>query len=161
MADRFAHLLHGRGVRGPVQLLDDRFEGERHVGAGVAVGHRVHVERVEFVLMGAERVPVGRHDPSQVPRRQLLQDRHGWDRTAPTAILDRSIRSASKGSVMASVCEVCGKKPQFGMRISHSHRRTKRRWNPNVQKVRAVVNGAPKRLHVCTACLKAGKVQKP
>ena len=62
---------------------------------------------------------------------------------------------------MASVCEVCGKKPQFGMRISHSHRRTKRRWNPNVQKVRAVVNGAPKRLHVCTSCLKAGKVQKP
>ena len=62
---------------------------------------------------------------------------------------------------MASVCEVCGKKPQFGMRLSHSHRRTKRRWNPNMQKVRAVVNGSPKRLHVCTSCLKAGKVQKP
>ena len=46
---------------------------------------------------------------------------------------------------MASVCEVCGKKPQFGMRLSHSHRRTKRRWNPNVQKVRAIVNGTPKR----------------
>ena len=38
---------------------------------------------------------------------------------------------------MASVCDVCGKKPQFGMRLSHSHRRTKRRWNPNVQRVRA------------------------
>ena len=50
---------------------------------------------------------------------------------------------------------------QFGMKISHSHRRTKRRWNPNVQKVRAVVNGSPRRLHVCTSCLKAGKVQKP
>ena len=62
---------------------------------------------------------------------------------------------------MASVCEVCGKKPQFGVRLSHSHRRTKRRWNPNVQKVRAIVNGSPKRLHVCTSCLKAGKVQKP
>ena len=59
---------------------------------------------------------------------------------------------------MASVCEVCGKKPQFGMRLSHSHRRTKRRWNPNVQKVRAIVNGSPKRVHVCTSCLKAGKV---
>ena len=35
---------------------------------------------------------------------------------------------------MASVCEVCGKKPQFGMRLSHSHRRTKRRFNPNIQK---------------------------
>ena len=62
---------------------------------------------------------------------------------------------------MASVCEVCGKKPQFGMSISHSHRRTKRRWNPNVQKVRAIVNGSPRRLQVCTSCLKAGKVQKP
>jgi len=62
---------------------------------------------------------------------------------------------------MASVCDVCGKAPRFGMRLSHSHRRTKRRWNPNVQRVRAVVNGTPKRLHVCTSCLKAGKVQKP
>jgi large subunit ribosomal protein L28 len=62
---------------------------------------------------------------------------------------------------MASVCDICGKKPQFGMRLSHSHRRTKRRWNPNVQRVRAIVNGSPKRVHVCTSCLKAGKVQKP
>ena len=52
---------------------------------------------------------------------------------------------------MASVCDVCGKKPQFGMRLSHSHRRTKRRWNPNIQRVRAVVNGTPEagqRLHL-------------
>jgi large subunit ribosomal protein L28 len=62
---------------------------------------------------------------------------------------------------MASVCQICGKHPRFGMQLSHSHRRTKRRWNPNVQKVRAVVDGAPRRLHVCTSCLKAGKVQKP
>ena len=62
---------------------------------------------------------------------------------------------------MASVCEVCGKKPQFGMRLSHSHRRTKRRWNPNIQKVRAIVDGTPKRVRVCTSCLKAGKIQKP
>jgi large subunit ribosomal protein L28 len=62
---------------------------------------------------------------------------------------------------MASVCQICGKQPRFGMQLSHSHRRTKRRWNPNVQKVRAIVDGAPRRIHVCTACLKAGKVQKP
>jgi large subunit ribosomal protein L28 len=61
---------------------------------------------------------------------------------------------------MASVCEVCGKKPSFGMAVSHSHRRTKRRWNPNIQRVRAVVNGTHKRLNVCTGCIKAGKVQK-
>jgi len=64
---------------------------------------------------------------------------------------------------MASVCEVCGKKPQFGMRLSHSHRRTKRRWNPNIQRVKALVGDAgvtPKRLNVCTSCLKAGKVKR-
>jgi large subunit ribosomal protein L28 len=64
-------------------------------------------------------------------------------------------------SVMASVCELCGKKPSFGMSLSHSHRRTKRRWNPNIQRVRALVDGTPKRLHVCTSCLRAGRVQKP
>jgi large subunit ribosomal protein L28 len=61
---------------------------------------------------------------------------------------------------MAAVCDICGKKPFFGKRVSKSHRRTNRRWNPNVQRVRAVVNGTPKRLHVCTSCLKAGKVQR-
>ena len=47
---------------------------------------------------------------------------------------------------MAAVCEVCGKKPSFGMNISHSHRRTKRRWDPNIQKVRALVDGSQRRL---------------
>ena len=62
---------------------------------------------------------------------------------------------------MAAVCEVCGKHPSFGNSISHSHVRSKRRWSPNIQKIRAVVNGAPRRLHVCTSCIKAGKVTKP
>jgi large subunit ribosomal protein L28 len=66
-----------------------------------------------------------------------------------------------EGSPMASVCDICGKKPSFGMNVSHSHRRTKRRWNPNVQRVRAIVDGAPKRLHVCTSCIRAGKITKP
>ncbi|MEA2461569.1 MAG: large subunit ribosomal protein, partial [Actinomycetota bacterium] len=44
--------------------------------------------------------------------------------------------------------------------ISHSHRRSRRRWNPNVHKMRVVVNGSPKRLSVCTKCLKANKVRK-
>ena len=59
---------------------------------------------------------------------------------------------------MAANCEVCGKGPSFGHSISHSHVRTKRRWNPNIQRVRAIVSGTPKRLYVCTSCLKAGKV---
>jgi large subunit ribosomal protein L28 len=61
---------------------------------------------------------------------------------------------------MAAVCEVCGKHPSFGMSISHSHRRTKRKWNPNIQRVRAVVGGSQRRLHVCTSCIRAGKVTK-
>jgi large subunit ribosomal protein L28 len=61
---------------------------------------------------------------------------------------------------MASKCELCGRAPSFGMSVSHSHRRTKRRWNPNIQRVRALVNGSPKRVDVCTRCLKAGKVTK-
>jgi large subunit ribosomal protein L28 len=55
---------------------------------------------------------------------------------------------------------VCAKSPSFGHSISHSHRRTKRRWNPNIQTVRAMVGGTKKKLHVCTSCLKAGKVQR-
>gem|GEM_PF-417493 len=54
---------------------------------------------------------------------------------------------------MAAVCDVCGKGPGFGKSVSHSHVRTNRRWNPNIQRVRALVNGTPKRLNVCTKCL--------
>ena len=61
---------------------------------------------------------------------------------------------------MAKVCEICGKKPLFGNNVSHAHNITKRRWNPNLQTVRAVVDGTPKRITVCTSCLKAGKVTK-
>jgi large subunit ribosomal protein L28 len=61
---------------------------------------------------------------------------------------------------MAAVCDICGRSPSFGMKVSHSHRRSPRRWAPNILKVRALVNGAPKRLSVCAKCLKAGKVQR-
>ena len=61
---------------------------------------------------------------------------------------------------MAAVCDICAKKPFFGKRVSHSHRRTNRRWNPNVQRVRALVDGTPRRLNVCTSCIKAGKVTR-
>jgi large subunit ribosomal protein L28 len=61
---------------------------------------------------------------------------------------------------MAAVCEICGKGPSWGMNVSHSHRRTKRRWSPNIQRVRALVKGTPTRLYVCTGCIKSGKVVK-
>ena len=71
-----------------------------------------------------------------------------------------SIDLRGRSLVMAAVCEVCGKGPSWGMNVSHSHRRTKRRWNPNIQRVRALVGGAPKRLNVCTGCIKSGKIVK-
>ncbi len=61
---------------------------------------------------------------------------------------------------MAANCEVCGKGPSFGHNISHSHRRTKRRWTPNIQRVRAVFGGQTRRVDVCTSCLKSGKVTR-
>ena len=61
---------------------------------------------------------------------------------------------------MARVCHSCGKKPAFGQSRSHSMRATKRRFNPNLQKVRILHKGAPTRAYVCTRCLKAGKVTK-
>jgi len=61
---------------------------------------------------------------------------------------------------MARVCDVCGKGPRFGSRISHAHNVTNRRWDVNLQSVRAIINGAAKRIRVCTSCLRSGKVQK-
>jgi len=62
-------------------------------------------------------------------------------------------------SDVAAVCDICAKGPGFGMSVSHSHRRTHRRWNPNIQTVRARIDGGNRRrLNVCTSCLKAGKV---
>jgi large subunit ribosomal protein L28 len=63
-------------------------------------------------------------------------------------------------SPLAANCDVCGKGPGFGHAISHSHRRTKRRFNPNIQTVHAMVGKTPKRLNVCTSCIKAGKVTR-
>jgi large subunit ribosomal protein L28 len=71
---------------------------------------------------------------------------------------------------MGAVCLLCGKRPSFGNDISrlgknalrrHVKSRTRRRFNPNIQRVRAVVDGSVKRIDVCTSCIKAGRVQKP
>jgi len=61
---------------------------------------------------------------------------------------------------MSKVCAICGKKPSFGHNRSHSMVATKRRFDPNLQRVRAVIDGKPMRAYVCTRCLKAGKVVK-
>lgn len=61
---------------------------------------------------------------------------------------------------MAKVCEVCGRGPQFGNRVSHAHNVTKRRWNVNLQNVRAAVKSGSKQMRVCTSCIRNGKIQK-
>jgi large subunit ribosomal protein L28 len=61
---------------------------------------------------------------------------------------------------MAKVCDICGKRPVSGNNISHAHNRTRRRWIPNLQEVRAQVDGRTQRLTVCTSCIKSHKVQK-
>lgn len=57
-------------------------------------------------------------------------------------------------------CDICGKGVVFGQSVSHSHRRTNRTWKPNVRRVKAVVNGTPKTVHVCSRCLRSGKVSR-
>jgi large subunit ribosomal protein L28 len=61
---------------------------------------------------------------------------------------------------MTKICSVCGKGPAFGNNRSHSMVATRRRFDPNLQRVRILVNGAAKRVYVCTRCLKSGKVVK-
>jgi large subunit ribosomal protein L28 len=62
---------------------------------------------------------------------------------------------------MAQRCEICGKGPRFGSRISHAHNVTSRRFNPNLQRVRAILHGVQRRIRVCTRCLRSGKIVKP
>ena len=59
-----------------------------------------------------------------------------------------------------AVCNVCGKGVSFGIKLSHSHRRSNRMFKPNIQKVRTIVDGARKRVYVCTRCLRSGSIQK-
>lgn len=61
---------------------------------------------------------------------------------------------------MAKVCEICGKKPMYGNNVSHANNRTRRRFEPNLQRVRALVNGKTRRMTVCTSCIQAGKIVK-
>jgi large subunit ribosomal protein L28 len=61
---------------------------------------------------------------------------------------------------MSKICEICGKKPLVGNNISHAHNVNKRRFNPNLQSVRALKGGSAKKMMVCTSCIKSGHVVK-
>lgn len=61
---------------------------------------------------------------------------------------------------MAQTCEICGKAPHYGNVISHANNVRRRRWNPNLRRVRAVLNGVRKHVRVCTTCIRSGRVKK-
>lgn len=63
---------------------------------------------------------------------------------------------------MSKRCEICGKGPVTGNTISHSHRKTRRRWEPNLHTLRVRVPGAAglRRMRVCSVCLKSGRVSR-
>ena len=61
---------------------------------------------------------------------------------------------------MAKRCEICDKGPVVGRTVSHAHNVSARRFEPNVQTVRAMINGGVRRIKVCTRCLRSGKVTK-
>jgi large subunit ribosomal protein L28 len=99
---------------------------------------------------------------------QVLPLRSAQDDSISRNDLERWLQNACRrnenhriwSKAMAQVCDVCGKGPQFGNNISHAHNVTRRRWNVNLQAVKALVNGAPKRIRVCTSCIKSGKIAK-
>ena len=57
-------------------------------------------------------------------------------------------------------CEICGKGVVFGHNVSHSNRKTNRTWKPNIRRVKAVVNGTPATVNVCSRCMRSGKVTR-
>ena len=57
-------------------------------------------------------------------------------------------------------CDICGKGVTFGIKVSHSHRRSNRTWKANIRRVKAIVDGSPKRVYACTRCLRSGKVTR-
>jgi large subunit ribosomal protein L28 len=61
---------------------------------------------------------------------------------------------------VAYACELCGKRHQSGHNVSHANNKTKRVFRPNLQTVRALVNGAGRHIRVCTRCLRTGLVKK-
>ncbi len=61
---------------------------------------------------------------------------------------------------MSKVCTICKKKPGYGNKVSHANNRTRRRWMPNLQSVRANMGGTVKRVVICTRCLRSNKIMK-
>ena len=74
-------------------------------------------------------------------------------------IVGTEVRNSKEVQRMAK-CEFCDKGVTFGIKVSHSHRRSNRPWKPNVKRVKAIVNGTPRHVYVCTRCMRSGKVTR-
>ena len=68
--------------------------------------------------------------------------------------------NTSKEVLQMAKCQFCDKDMAFGIKVSHSHRRSNRTWKPNVKRVKAIVDGTPTHVYVCTRCLRSGKVTR-
>jgi large subunit ribosomal protein L28 len=62
---------------------------------------------------------------------------------------------------MSKTCEICGKRAKSGNKISHSHRKSRRVWKPNIQKLTVEIDGKVKKVNICTTCLKSNRVKRP
>ncbi|MCK9266496.1 50S ribosomal protein L28 [bacterium] len=62
---------------------------------------------------------------------------------------------------MGKVCEICGKKTSTGNKVSHSNRKSRRTWKPNIQRMLTEIKGVRRRINICTSCIKTGKVKRP
>ena len=65
-----------------------------------------------------------------------------------------------KEVLLMAKCSVCDKGAHFGIAVSHSHRRSNKMWKSNIKSVKVTVNGAAKKMYVCTSCLRSGKVER-
>jgi large subunit ribosomal protein L28 len=77
-----------------------------------------------------------------------------------TAAAEAPPRASPILRAVSKICHVCAKGPAFGNNRSHSMVATRRRFDPNLQRIRIDDGGTPRRVYVCTRCLKAGKITK-
>lgn len=61
---------------------------------------------------------------------------------------------------MSRVCDICGKGALTGNNRSHALNATKRKFQPNLSKIKAEMDGKVKKINICSKCLKANKVKK-
>ena len=72
----------------------------------------------------------------------------------------RTVENKRQGGAIMAKCAICEKGAHFGNNVSHSHRRSNKMWKSNVKSVKVKVNGAAKKMYVCTSCLRSGAVER-